>query len=511
MKEKTNLDALIRREDFEIVNNTGVSAIKDTVSITDILHDSFFVLNLFKPDFQRETSEWDYEKIGLFVESVLNSELIPAIILWQSQGSNTFIIDGAHRLSALIAWVNDDYGDGKISRKHFGKDISDEQVKVAKETRAYIEKKVGRYEEYKNALISPDSYDSDKVKKARILSTVGIKLQWVVGDVSSAEKSFYNINQQGVIINDIELELIKSRKKPIGIATRAIMRKGQGHKYWSRFEKDKQEELENLSQEIYDLMFTPKLETPIKTLYVPLCGKHQASSLQLIYDLIKISCSRISEDDDYTGDETINCLKQTRKILRLINSNHTSSLGLHPIIYFYSLEGKFRLSAFLAFTLFVIELDNKKKKDLFIEHRKSFEEVFYANSDNILIITRKYRSSIKGLQANKNFLMEILDQIAKGTSNDKIIYEIKQKKEFDFISSRSIDRKNSNDNFKSTTKSAIFIKSYLENVLKCNICNGVIHSNGTSVDHIIRKEDGGKGSLDNGQIVHPYCNSGYKN
>jgi len=33
-------------------------------------------------------------------------------------------IDGAHRLSALIAWVNDDYGAGAISQRFFGDNIS---------------------------------------------------------------------------------------------------------------------------------------------------------------------------------------------------------------------------------------------------------------------------------------------------------------------------------------------------------------------------------------------------
>jgi len=45
--------------------------------------------------------------------------LIPAIILWNS-GRYIFTIDGAHRLSALIAWVLDDYGDGIISQTFFG-------------------------------------------------------------------------------------------------------------------------------------------------------------------------------------------------------------------------------------------------------------------------------------------------------------------------------------------------------------------------------------------------------
>lgn len=58
MAEKINLDALIPREDLEITEDTQLGKRKDTVSITDLFSDSFFLLSLFKPDFQRETTEW---------------------------------------------------------------------------------------------------------------------------------------------------------------------------------------------------------------------------------------------------------------------------------------------------------------------------------------------------------------------------------------------------------------------------------------------------------------------
>lgn len=31
-----------------------------------------------------------------------------------------------------------------------------------------------------------------------------------------------------------------------------------------------------------------------------------------------------------------------------------------------------------------------------------------------------------------------------------------------------------------------------------------------TIDHKIRKQDGGKGVPDNGQLAHPYCNSTFK-
>lgn len=138
---------------------------------------------------------------------------------------------------------------------------------------------------------------------------------------------------------------------------------GLGHKYWSNFPSDKQQSIENLAKEIYDIMFMPKLETPIKTLDLPMCGKHSGSSLSLIYEFVKICYANKDKLCNNTdGDKTIECLKEVRKVLYLINANNKSSLGLHPAIYFYSKSGSFQVSTFYAFSLFVIELDEKSKK-----------------------------------------------------------------------------------------------------------------------------------------------------
>lgn len=60
-------------------------------------------------------------------------------------------------------------------------------------------------------------------------------------------------------------------------------------------------------------------------------------------------------------------------------------------------------------------------------------------------------------------------------------------------------------------KSETFISAALQSVVRCAICGGIVHVNSTSVDHILRKKEGGLGLASNGQITHPYCNTGYKN
>lgn len=51
----------------------------------------------------------------------------------------------------------------------------------------------------------------------------------------------------------------------------------------------------------------------------------------------------------------------------------------------------------------------------------------------------------------------------------------------------------------------------LKSVNKCAICEGLFHRNSITIDHKVRKVDGGLGNNENAQLAHPYCNSTYKN
>src|SRR6185437_6738428 len=126
----------IQREDFETEGDTA-----DTTSTAfkaeELLQKRNYFKGLRKPDFQRETNNWSPEMIVDFVRSYLDGDLIPALILWNSKKTGkVFVIDGCHRMSALIAYVNNDYGDGEISRKFYSHKIPVPQAKLHKSTEA---------------------------------------------------------------------------------------------------------------------------------------------------------------------------------------------------------------------------------------------------------------------------------------------------------------------------------------------------------------------------------------
>lgn len=66
--------------------------------------------------------------------------------------------------------------------------------------------------------------------------------------------------------------------------------------------------------------------------------------------------------------------------------------------------------------------------------------------------------------------------------------------------------------FSDDAKAAIFIRDSLAAGMKCPICKGYMDSQKSiSYDHVVRVREGGVGMDGNGQIAHPYCNTGMKN
>ena len=69
-----------------------------------------------------------------------------------------------------------------------------------------------------------------------------------------------------------------------------------------------------------------------------------------------------------------------------------------------------------------------------------------------------------------------------------------------------------NKNFSDEAKSSIFLREGFKSSIKCSICQGYLEpATSGSYDHIVRKSEGGLGEDSNGQLAHPYCNTGYKN
>jgi hypothetical protein len=512
---KVYLDALLPREDFDIDETPNSAKKKESFSISDLRDNDFFYSTLRKPDFQRETNEWTPDKVCELIKSFLNGELIPAVILWRSQGGYNFVIDGSHRVSSLIAWINDDYGDGNITKAVFDGLIPEEQIELAGKTRKIIEKEIGKYVDYQLSLRFPEKVKPEIVAKAKNLGAIAVQLQWVEGDADVAEASFFKINQQAAKIDPTELKLIQSRKKPNAIAARAIIKGGKGHQYWSKFSNENIAEIVKLSKEINEIFFLPKLRNPVKTLDLPIGGKgYSNQSPLLIFDFVNLVNKTNTDDnkDDVDGSLTVDFLKRSRKIAYLINANHISSLGLHPAVYFYSRTGRYKTASFFAVTDFMIELDAKNKLKNFIKIRETFEDILIEYDFVVQQIVRHYRVTTNSLPHVKSFYQKLMDELLIKNDASISLKNVLSKDEWKFIKLNEPDEYEvSTNEISDETKSSVFITEALTQALKCKICNARIHANSISFDHKQRKQDGGLGGADNTQLTHPYCNSAIKN
>jgi hypothetical protein len=347
MARRVTLDAMIPREDFALEEEELVLEILfGDFPIRNLASDSPIVKLLRKPEFQRETNHWSPDQVATFVASFVDNEVIPSLILWKSK-SFIFVIDGGHRLSALRAWMDDDYGFGAHSLAFFGGEISEEQKKIDKLTRNLVEKKVGRFTTLRDLVGSTTASEPHK-SRANRLFTRTIPVQWIQGNPGLAETSFYKINSQGTPLDQTEELLIRNRRKPIAIAARAILRGGSGHKYWSAFSEQQKTKVQERAAKFYDLLFEPEIDEPLKTLDVPLGGSSSPiEALALLVEFLSLSGTRDAKPkaitdyaDDSDGEATLDVIDKSWEITNRLTGNGAASLGLHPGVYFYNEKGE---------------------------------------------------------------------------------------------------------------------------------------------------------------------------
>lgn len=509
-----NLDALIPREDFAADSGPARGNPTGTISIGQLADDSFLVQSLRKPDFQRETANWTPQKIVDLISAFLDGDLIPAIILWRS-GQYVFVIDGAHRLSALLAWIYDDYGDKARSRTFFDNQIPEEQIKVAEATRKLVDKSIGTYASYRDAMKAMAYADGRLKERLGGLAANSFIAQWVPAvDAVGAEKSFFKINQSPTPVDPIEKHILKARNSAVAIATRAINHGGVGHKYWGHFALHVQREVEELGSAINEALYLPPMGSmPIKSSDVPVGGRGY-NSLPFVFDFVSLVNGIGSKDPlhlDETGEQTLQFLHTTVKRVQQITTTDPGSLGLHPLVYFYTRGGAFQPIAFLAMSQVLKRLNEANDLDRFTDVRRAFEDFLMKHKEAITLIVKRQGAGSRSRPAVEDFLSLILEGLWDGKADDQIIESMSADHRFSFFATPAPIRGDSGKRaFSSSVKSAAFVTELLASGVRCAICGGLLHRNSMHTDHKVRRADGGGAHSANAQVTHPYCNSTYK-
>jgi hypothetical protein len=528
-----NLDALIVREDFE---NDGVAALgsEPLFKVEELAKGKLYFSVLRKPEFQRETASWDSQMILDFIESFLDDKLIPSIIIWHSkQTGKVFIVDGAHRVSALIAWVNDDYGNGQISQAFYGPGIQEREKKLHRDTKNLIDSRVGTFVELLHIGLNPDSTtDSVKLRRGRAIATRQPHIQKVDGSAAVAEESFFKINANPATIDQTELDTIRARKKPNAIATRALLRAGSGYKHWDRF-GERGKEIEDTAREVHNLVFGAFSDIGSKSPDVPRAGQpYSAEAFRMVLDMVnlfnKISPGSwqhtvrervkgklpLSLPDDEDGSITLQFLKKIKTVGMLVHSNeYSGSLGLDQAVYSYGTTGKIHSAAFLASLKLAMDLRDNDKMHAFTEVRAAFEDFLVAHQWFLNNLGHAKGSRNRALESSIILHRTVIECLQNGTTNHlDIIAELAKKPELKSLKPQlpGDDDKPTPRKFSKTVQAAAIVREVLETRPRCPICKARLPPYARSKDHKTRQENGGRGELENLQFTHPFCQSGYK-
>src|SRR6202521_1619656 len=532
-KNLVNLDALIPREDFEETEPEPSSSTTKWpgLRIADLDPDRGVNFDSFrKPDFQRETSAWDAEMVSEFIHSFVKQDFLPPVIMWRStKTGNFFVIDGGHRLSSLMAWVHDDYGDKSKSRE-FYEVISIDQLAAAETTRQLVNKAVGSYADLL-AANRAKSGDPEKIKRFKDADAAAMPIHWVEGDARRAEDSFYSINLRATPIDPTEAMLIQSRRNPSAMASRAIIRRSAGHQYWGDFPEATRDDIKKEAKSIFDFLYVPEVEE--KTMDLPIAGRSYGGgdSLSLVYNLGALANNMTEllkrlkrkepqksrrgaqkleekiEDDDLDGTETVKYLKTVRKVVERFTGKDPRSLGLHPIVYSYGITGRFPPSAFLATIGLIMEVEAANGLVRFTQNRALFEEFLLHHRAFTNQTVSKFGGQLKSYDRLLAYYKEVLRLIDQRFPFPKIKESLLTSKDFSYLKDSTNELTTMSANFSAAVNAVAFFRKAIHTAIVCEICHARINARSISHHHNLDRKYGGLGNADNNALVHFYCNN----
>lgn len=432
---KCNLEHLIPRSDIGNIENdslAGQSDRRSSFNLTDLEKGQFFYEQLRKPIFQRDTNQWTLERLEKLIITFLDDGLIPAIILWEDLDGSIYVIDGAHRISSLIAWVNSDYG--------IENELNDSNHTAIEE---YINNKIGSYDEIKR------SKEEKFRKQKQIIAKRSIAVQWVTGDYNKVKESFIRINEQGVVITEDEKELIENDQLPISKLSRAILGHGLGQVSSSQ---------NGGTKVIFERFFKPFLSYQLNN--YPLAGSiNEDFVISKIYNAVKI----VDEGKKLSIEEL------TEKVLKVL-SLLQDDLNISQKVYFYGATKKHKTNSFYGFIRFILLLiEDAYLYEIFIKNRGEFENYLVENEKYVQTIARKKRQAKRAYDEIAKYYKYLLIACDNNdfTDLEKEFYYLDFGKKINLSTKEQNIRKN--------------YEKFISDVPRCIACQGFIDRNNAEV------------------------------
>lgn len=559
------LDHLIPRENLQYQRSTenvaASQAQKPTpeLRLNDLRKGQSPVVDLLrKPDFQRATWAWTPEDCFSLLESITSNQVIPSIIMWSSPENDLkYILDGGHRVSVVLAWLNDDWGD-HLSPDVYGDEEHERSIKeAARHVRNLVNARVGRISDYEAAsqeffaLVQAGKAPKQEMQRRRyaqaefyndlLFGNINFPLQWVTGSYETAERSFIKINKSGQKLSEWERLLVENRNSSFVRTVMSVTKTTTKYHYWpekapegAANKEDLEREIETIRQgvpAIHDALFAPSLRTPIKTMQQPLLAAdsyHRPYYLAEFLTVVEGGRGQSAETKDLmdkgrtaSPEEIITSgaalIRHVLDSLDDIKGPSPKSLALVPTLYFYTDAGRYVRSLLYGF-LYWLESgepdDILRRKRVFAAHRGAFERVLMRDKEYIVTgISRKTGSGPEVTPQTARYFQDLLALLVK---HDNAIESEAFASDYNALTDRLTDKKARNGRTAAVTsrlftekqKSTTALSTLFASAPQCGICGGIFDPHGdVQHDHIIPASEGGATSLDNQRMVHPFCNN----
>lgn len=344
-----------------------------------ILEGSGLFSNLRKPDFQRQTNAWTPQKCVDFLDSVLRGWLVPHVILWEKPGSSIrYILDGAHRVSVVKAWMENDWGDSVEARHHYSRQDREKIEEAAEETRRLVKKQIGDFKEFRQELDALGELDEFEIlqlaPEKRLLFSffnsiddTGLLVHWAENNsYEEVAQSFVRINKGGQPLDDFEVFLIEHRQSSFVRAIMSIANSGVGNnwppsKSLSKTLQNRLEQFPTLASNIHSRLFEPTYEIPPTDVNQPFLPtppylrKHlylrEILPILVNNEIIRgqNAFANLVKGDEYNATPQViinsgyNILHSTEtklKHLTALTNTEPLSLDIVPIFYWYNRKGQ---------------------------------------------------------------------------------------------------------------------------------------------------------------------------
>lgn len=535
-----------------------------TIRLSDLLRDDEHAQTLRKPDFQRSTWAWTPEDCVSLLDSLINGQVIPSIIMWRSpENGLRYILDGGHRISVVIAWLRDDWGYEQAEKLDNPQQVSSVK-KAARDVRELVYREIGSIKDFEAAGfeierlvrlgLSPKSEMKDTQNGKAFergmfynqlrTGDVYFNVLWVRGDYKTAEQSFLKINKSGRQLTEWETKLIENRDSSFARIVMSLSSIDNATHYWpvetnelnDLDSRNSVEEILSGASYLNSILFSPTYRRPVNTLEVPLLHATIDKKPYYLAELLtvikgfrgqeaeteQLLRADRSEDPRIIVQNGLRLIEEAKYTFSHIIGNPDSrqdanqSLELIPLLYFYKSDGQYIRSLLYGFIYWLIqgtEKDLMLKKEIFSVYRGQFEKIFLTDKDELVHnIGRNVGSGSEVTIRTAKYFHSLLDLIMKHRGDietDEFFgdYGVLSGEFFKSGKSSNTVLAVKGRLFTTKQKSTSLIDTLLNVSPVCEVCGGKLNaSRRVQHDHVKRVRDGGITEASNQRILHPFCN-----